>query len=893
MAAKTTDPIDILLEMGIDLDNLSDEEDYLSALMEATNALTIKDSRDPRIGVLQKEIKKERKKRFEKARPELKRKRVNPDNFFDRRQPERTTEARSNQEGSPIGSGQSVRPENLRMPKAEEGKIVKREPDVLKDILGGVISILETLKEQNKLGRERAEKDRKQSEKVKRSGKEDKLEKGPLEKFVGNAKKLVKPVSNLFEDLFNFIKTVIIGRLLFKIIGWFGDPKNAEKIAAMGDFFRATWPALLAAFVVFKLKLGGFIGLLVKTIAGFIPKLLGLIPKIFKGVVGLAKLAIANPIAASVIGGTVLTALGAVAANQPGSATVKDPDDPEKSQMDEINEAGGMRGAPMSLDMFSDLPEETSPAPKQESPQQLKGGGQVPGSGPNKDTVPAMLAPGEFVMSRGAVQKYGSDTFASMNAAGGGTNLPERMNGITHAVGGGEISDHVKSSDEKNDRPKVDNRQYSRNGKEISEQRFNAMLGMKDAVKEGGAKGAANYILDGADNMIGGLRGKINDTLSDPKSFVENNLGGTVVDGNVAKPGDPDYEMVMRAEQEREKILNQGGSRARTNNKKDKSGEKKSGGGFFDGIKNFFGGGKKEDTEEKKEGSSNLTETQQQALQVLAKYESGAAGYDAVNQYGTHGGRGVEGFSGDIKKMPQHKGKSLTDFTIAEIKQLQYDDGSMSKDQWIEAGKLHAVGAYQFIGNTLPAVAKKAGIPDSAKFTPGVQDLMALQLMKDRGINPWVGPSDKASAEERAIIERARTQPIAYDSTSGGGAIKSFGGGGVTYTASSGVGKSGRKSHTKTLSSIVGGVEGQMMKALGDAGSGGLFKSTSSSGSSIQPPTTTPLSTIQKRASGGSSSNQNAPTRPADPSPPNSIPPIDAEAMISQEKIKVLGIVVG
>ena len=53
----------------------------------------------------------------------------------------------------------------------------------------------------------------------------------------------------------------------------------------------------------------------------------------------------------------------------------------------------------------------------------LKGGGQVPGSGPNKDTVPAMLAPGEFVMSRGAVQKYGSSTLASMNAAGGGTNL--------------------------------------------------------------------------------------------------------------------------------------------------------------------------------------------------------------------------------------------------------------------------------------------------------------------------------------------------------------------------------------------------------------------------------------------------------------------------------------
>ena len=32
---KSTDPIDILLEMGIDLDNLSEEEDYLSALKEA------------------------------------------------------------------------------------------------------------------------------------------------------------------------------------------------------------------------------------------------------------------------------------------------------------------------------------------------------------------------------------------------------------------------------------------------------------------------------------------------------------------------------------------------------------------------------------------------------------------------------------------------------------------------------------------------------------------------------------------------------------------------------------------------------------------------------------------------------------------------------------------
>ena len=63
MASRTTtDPIEILLEMGVDLDNLSEEEDYLSALMEAVNTLTIKDASDPRIGSLADEIRKVRQK---------------------------------------------------------------------------------------------------------------------------------------------------------------------------------------------------------------------------------------------------------------------------------------------------------------------------------------------------------------------------------------------------------------------------------------------------------------------------------------------------------------------------------------------------------------------------------------------------------------------------------------------------------------------------------------------------------------------------------------------------------------------------------------------------------------------------------------------------------------
>jgi hypothetical protein len=50
-----------------------------------------------------------------------------------------------------------------------------------------------------------------------------------------------------------------------------------------------------------------------------------------------------------------------------------------------------------------------------------------------------MLSPGEFIMSKGAVDMYGADTLASMNADGGGTNRPIMRGGTAYAKGGGSI----------------------------------------------------------------------------------------------------------------------------------------------------------------------------------------------------------------------------------------------------------------------------------------------------------------------------------------------------------------------------------------------------------------------------------------------------------------------
>ena len=63
-------------------------------------------------------------------------------------------------------------------------------------------------------------------------------------------------------------------------------------------------------------------------------------------------------------------------------------------------------------------------------------GGKVPGRGEG-DTVPAMLTPGEFVMSKGAVDQIGADKLMAMNKAGGGTNQPKLMK----FAGGGIVPD--------------------------------------------------------------------------------------------------------------------------------------------------------------------------------------------------------------------------------------------------------------------------------------------------------------------------------------------------------------------------------------------------------------------------------------------------------------------
>lgn len=153
------------------------------------------------------------------------------------------------------------------------------------------------------------------------------------------------------------------------------------------------------------------------------------------------------------------------------------------------------------------------------------------------------------------------------------------------------------------------------------------------------------------------------------------------------------------------------------------------------------------------------TPRQRASLNAIAPNESGAAGYDAVNQGGSNDGKKALGFSGRYSQMPTARYKMpLTEMTLGQILQEgdpRYDTLRTAKD-FQDAGGIHAVGRYQFVHDTLRALVERHGLPLNAKFTPQLQDYLAISLNNSSGSGQWVGPN----AAQREIIEAGRNEPL-------------------------------------------------------------------------------------------------------------------------------------
>ncbi|ADO97356.1 putative bacteriophage-related transmembrane protein [Synechococcus phage S-SM2] len=325
------------------------------------------------------------------------------------------------------GGGALVKRPKAGISKFDPSKIASASAaggGILEEILKIVTSIRDTLIEKNEFDVDQSKKDSQSAERAKRAKKENRLESGIFKGLAKATEKILAPVKGMFEKIFDFIKTVILGNIVMNIIKWMGDPENERKIKNLIRFFKDFWPAIVGAYLLFGTKFGA----LIRTIGGWAVQILRFaVPKLLRFVTRNPKAATALAVAGGVgmLGARILTGTEVGADEEEGEET------PEQQQEAEFRAA---------QTTATDSLREAEAEPEVE-PAKMSKGGRVPGSG-NKDTVPAMLTPGEFVMSKGAVNKYGTNTLAAMNSMGGGTNIPSLMGGgVLGFSGGGSVSE--------------------------------------------------------------------------------------------------------------------------------------------------------------------------------------------------------------------------------------------------------------------------------------------------------------------------------------------------------------------------------------------------------------------------------------------------------------------
>lgn len=310
--------------------------------------------------------------------------------------------------------------------------------EYLKNIINSLGNIIKTLNQGVSFDIKNQQQKRRDKERLKR----DALEKG-LEKGFGAVSKVIErvlaPVKSILSRIIDFFLKMFLARVVVKLIDWLADPKNASKVKSIIRFLGDWWPALLGSYILFGTSFGRF----VRGITGLLARFIVQIGKV--AIPGLLKFIAKNPVGAAA---ATLFGVGAAAELIPGMTGQQEQKTKQApgSAEDKIK---ALQQQKTNLNIFQKMQGVGSEIDEQIFALQSGGAKSYGFSGggyngfvsgeKGVDKVPAMLSDGEFVMSVGAVQKYGVDTLEAMNAAGGGTNKPKVMSGKVYAAEGGEI----------------------------------------------------------------------------------------------------------------------------------------------------------------------------------------------------------------------------------------------------------------------------------------------------------------------------------------------------------------------------------------------------------------------------------------------------------------------
>ena len=448
----TVDPVlDILEEMGYDFDEL-DGDGYKRSLKEAIIKLTIKDPKDPRIGILTLEFQKVKGSR--KVEPKEKKTTIKASKFLP---------------GRGKFSVDDIKPDGEDK-KSDVIAFLNGEVTEKLDIINAdVVAIKDSLVEANDLAEEKDEEIRQAilADKKKKREKDLEDKKGGLKDKM--LESVTKPVGNFLNKLIKFVMMTFVGSVINRVLTLLKDP--AQLLDPIKRFFN-----LLIGMVNAVMKgLWQITGAPLNFIIGGINNGVKFLIDSLNKATGLLKIPPIDAPEIPLVPGPpefqfIPLSETAQAKNEAvgmaGGGMV-----PGVDGMDGLDGEVGIAGAPgvdgldgmASIGMDGvdgmgvagkDGSDGISPVVKPKkfsgggvvpynnpfvlgtghnvidtAPGNIMGynkGGKVPGSGTG-DTVPAMLTPGEFVMSKGAVDKIGTDNLMAMNKAGGGTNVPKMM----------------------------------------------------------------------------------------------------------------------------------------------------------------------------------------------------------------------------------------------------------------------------------------------------------------------------------------------------------------------------------------------------------------------------------------------------------------------------------
>ena len=233
------DPIEILIELGVDLDDISTDESYLSALKEAIATIEFKTggAGDERSSSLRQEVQKVRERRKNKVK----------DFVSPRRTPRRTPRSKTNRTSfrSSVGYTPKAIPTSSIIPKRleeeseseEKKKKVRTKKDMdfmafLKKVvapsltkieksLENIISVMSQEESQKKKTQEktRVEKD-KERKQEREEGREN-----LITKTLGGVKdRVMAPVKSIFDKIVDFFTTIGIGILAVQALKIIQDP---------------------------------------------------------------------------------------------------------------------------------------------------------------------------------------------------------------------------------------------------------------------------------------------------------------------------------------------------------------------------------------------------------------------------------------------------------------------------------------------------------------------------------------------------------------------------------------------------------------------------------------------------------------------------------------------